>query len=40
MKLLNWIRDNFNFVSLVTGLVLVSIDQADIGRILITQGVQ
>lgn len=40
MKLLNWIRDNFNLVSLVTGLVLVSIDQGEIGRILITQGVQ
>lgn len=40
MKYLNWLRDNFNFVSLIAGLVLVATDQVDLGRILITQGAQ
>lgn len=40
MKYLNWIRDNINFISVITGLGLLIGGKAELGHILINIGGQ
>lgn len=38
MKLLHWLKENMNFVSVLVGLGFVVSGKAEIGQILISQG--
>lgn len=38
MKFLNWVKENINLVSFVTGVVFIAIGKREIGDIIISNG--
>lgn len=38
MKYLNWIKNNINFISVITGLGFIIAGKSEVGQMLINQG--